>query len=64
MLSQDFLDIVACPKCKGTLEYRHSPDGKDDALICNSCALRYEIIDDIPNLIIEEAKPLIQNTGS
>ena len=64
MLSQDFLDIVACPKCKGPLEYRHTPSGDDDALICRACALVYCISDDIPNLIIEEAKPFEEKTGS
>ncbi|AXA36561.1 MAG: UPF0434 protein [Candidatus Sumerlaea sp.] len=58
MLSKDFLDILACPKCKGELEYRQTADGKGDALICRACKLRYEIVDDIPNLLIEEAKPL------
>lgn len=58
MLSKDFLDIVACPKCKGPLEYRTTPDGSGDALLCHACKLRYGIVDDIPNLIIEEAKPL------
>jgi uncharacterized protein len=63
MLSQEFLEIVACPKCKGPLEYRHTPDGRDDALICRQCALVYSIIDDIPNLIIEEAKPLEEQSN-
>jgi uncharacterized protein len=58
MLSKEFLEIVVCPKCKGDLEYRHTAEAKDDALICNACALLYPIVDDIPNLIIEEAKPL------
>jgi uncharacterized protein len=58
MLSQEFLDIVACPKCKGTLAYRHTDNASDDALICRACKLVYPIIDDIPNLIIEEARKL------
>ena len=58
MLSKEFLEIVACPKCKGPLEYRQTPSGKEDALICKECALSYEIVDDIPNLIIEEARPV------
>lgn len=58
MLSKEFLEIVACPQCKGALEYVQTPEAKDDALICHACKLRYAIIDDIPNLIIEEAKPV------
>jgi uncharacterized protein YbaR (Trm112 family) len=52
MLDQELLDILACPKCKGDLEYR--PD--EDQLICKKCRLIFPIRDDIPVLLIEEAK--------
>ena len=58
MLSKEFLDILVCPKCKGDLEYRQTTGGLDDALVCTACRLSYSVVDDIPNLIIEEAKPL------
>ena len=58
MIDKELLDILACPKCKGELEYRPSEDGKNGDLACHACQLRYMIIDDIPNLIIEDAKPL------
>ena len=48
------LEIIACPKCQGRLEGK--PDGS--ALICCACRLAYPIIDEIPNLIIEDALPL------
>lgn len=54
MLDQQLLDILVCPKCKGELEYRHSPD----ELVCHNCRLRYEVRDDIPIMLIDEAKPL------
>jgi hypothetical protein len=50
------LEIIACPKCRGRLECR--PDGS--ALLCRACRLAYPIVDEIPNLIIEDAKPLTQ----
>jgi hypothetical protein len=53
-LSPDLLDKLACPKCRGELAL--IADGA--ALACRACALRYEIEDDIPNLLIDEAKPL------
>jgi uncharacterized protein len=53
-ISKDLLDILACPKCKGDLRLTHSGDG----LICEKCRLLYEIKDDIPIMLIEEAKPL------
>jgi uncharacterized protein YbaR (Trm112 family) len=53
-LPQDLLEILACPNCKGDLEY----DEKKNILICRNCKVYYEIIEGIPNLIWEEAKPL------
>ena len=52
MLSKELLDILACPKCKGDLEY----DTKAEKLICHACRLKYDIKDDIPIMLIEEAK--------
>jgi uncharacterized protein len=57
MIDKTLLDILACPKCKGDLEYKPSADGKDGELVCHECRLRYMIVDEIPNLIIEDAKP-------
>ena len=53
-LSQDLLDILACPKCKGEIKLNESQDG----LVCNACKLVYPIKDDIPIMLIDEAKPL------
>jgi len=47
------LQIIACPKCRGRLDSK--PDGS--ALVCPSCRLAYPIVDEIPNLIIEDAVP-------
>jgi uncharacterized protein YbaR (Trm112 family) len=54
MISKDLLDILVCPKCKGTIELTEKGDG----LVCENCRLVYEIRDDIPIMIIEEAKKL------
>lgn len=53
-LSKELLDILACPKCKGDVKLNEAQDG----LICFTCRLVYRIEDDIPVMIIEEAKPL------
>lgn len=53
-LSQELLDILACPKCKGALRLT----AKQDGLICDNCKLVYAIRDDIPIMLIEEAQPL------
>jgi uncharacterized protein YbaR (Trm112 family) len=53
-LSQDLLDILACPKCKGELRLT----GKQDGLVCEACKLRYPIKDDIPIMLIDEAESI------
>ncbi len=53
-LNQELLDILACPKCKGDIHLNNANDG----LICETCKLLYEIRDDIPIMLIDEAKPL------
>jgi len=53
-LSQDLLDILACPKCKGELRLTEQQDG----LTCQACKLLYPIKDDIPIMLIDEAIPI------
>lgn len=53
-ISKDLLEILACPKCKGDLRLTEDEAG----LICERCRLLYEIRDDIPIMLIDEAKPL------
>jgi uncharacterized protein YbaR (Trm112 family) len=53
-IKQELLDILACPKCKGDIYLNDSKTG----LVCDSCKLLYEIRDDIPIMLIEEARPL------
>jgi uncharacterized protein YbaR (Trm112 family) len=53
-LSPQLLEVLVCPKCKGALEYREH----ESELVCQSCALRYPVRDDIPVMLIDEAVPL------
>ncbi|MBN2424346.1 MAG: Trm112 family protein [Calditrichaceae bacterium] len=52
MLNKELLEILACPKCKGDLEYKEA----EDKLICHNCRLIYRIEDDIPIMLIDEAE--------
>ena len=52
MLDQKLLEILACPKCKGDMEYK----AEEEILICNECRLKYRIEDDIPIMLIDEAE--------
>ena len=53
-VSPELLEILACPKCKGNIYLNDTEDG----LICNHCKLLYEIKDEIPIMLIDEAKPI------
>ena len=53
-IKKELLDILACPKCKGDIHLNETEDG----LVCDGCKLLYEIRDDIPIMLINEAKPL------
>jgi uncharacterized protein len=56
------LDILACPKC-------HAPLRADEAaseLVCTGqdCGLAYPVRDDIPVLLIEEARDPVASGGT
>jgi hypothetical protein len=53
-ISKELLEILACPKCKGNIRLNDSQDG----LICDHCKLLYPIKDDIPIMLIDEAKKI------
>lgn len=51
---EELLKILACPKCKGDIEYNPAKNW----LVCKNCKLAYRIEDDIPIMLIDEAIPL------
>jgi uncharacterized protein len=53
-LNRELIELLACPKCRGKLDLR----GDESAFVCARCKLAYPVIDEIPNFIIEEAKPV------
>lgn len=57
-LNEELLKILVCPKCKGEIYLNERRDG----LICNACSLLYPIVDEIPVMLIEEAKPIVVDT--
>jgi uncharacterized protein YbaR (Trm112 family) len=54
MIKKELLEILACPKCKQPVRLT----GDNNGLACDQCRLLYEIRDDIPIMLIDEAKPL------
>ena len=53
-LHPELLRILACPRCKGKLIYREV----EAVLDCETCRLRYDVRDDIPILLVDDAKPI------
>jgi uncharacterized protein YbaR (Trm112 family) len=51
-ISQELLEILACPACKAKVEL--TPDGS--GLKCIECKRVYPIRDDIPVMLVDEAK--------
>jgi uncharacterized protein YbaR (Trm112 family) len=49
------LDLLVCPQCKGELTHETEPE---ESLVCGHCRLRYEVRENIPILLIDEAVPL------
>lgn len=54
MLQKELLEILACPQCKGPVTLNKELNG----IVCPACRLVYEIRDEIPIMLIDEAKPL------
>lgn len=53
-MDKKLLDILACPICKGPLEYRK----QEQELVCKADHLAYPIRDGIPVMLEEEARSL------
>ena len=51
-IDQQLLDILACPNCRGDVEYL--PDR--NVIVCRGeCKYTYPVRDDIPVMLIDEA---------
>jgi uncharacterized protein len=55
-LDPRLLEILACPDDKGPLYYFEA----DGMLVCPACRRRYDVRDDIPVMLIDEATVLPQ----
>jgi len=51
-ISQDLLDILVCPLCKEPVELKQDENG----LKCPACKRVYPIRDDIPVMLVDEAR--------
>jgi hypothetical protein len=51
-LDKELLEILACPNCRGNVEYREA----ESLIVCvGECRYQYAVRDDIPVMLIDEA---------
>jgi uncharacterized protein YbaR (Trm112 family) len=50
-LSPELLTILACPNCRGEVDYLED----SQVIQCRQCHYRYPVRDDIPIMLVEEA---------
>ena len=50
-LDTELLAILACPNCRGEVDYKES----EQVIECRQCHYRYPVRDDIPVMLIDEA---------
>lgn len=50
MIDTKLLEILACPVCKGDVEY----DTKNEILTCVECGNKYPVKDGIPIMLADE----------
>ncbi len=53
-LAPELKEILACPRCKGELEFREA----QAEIRCNACRLAFRIDDGIPVMLLDEATPI------
>lgn len=53
-LPPELKEILACPRCKGGLEFQE-PEGE---IHCLACRLAFRIDDGIPVMLLDEARTL------
>jgi uncharacterized protein YbaR (Trm112 family) len=56
VIDPELAEILRCPKCRGKVVEKRVPVG--EGLGCHACRLLYPIVDGIPNLLVEDARPL------
>jgi uncharacterized protein YbaR (Trm112 family) len=54
ILDPTLLEILVCPQCRSALFVDHDAS----ELVCQACSLAYPVRDDIPVMLVEEARTL------
>ncbi|NOR84770.1 Trm112 family protein [archaeon] len=48
-INKKLIEIMVCPKCNGDIKE------KNMFLVCEKCKLAFPVLDDVPNMLIDEA---------
>jgi uncharacterized protein YbaR (Trm112 family) len=51
-VDKDLLEILACPNCRGEVDY----DESAEIIECRQCHFRYPVRDGIPVMLVDEAE--------
>ncbi|MCA1727801.1 MAG: Trm112 family protein [Actinobacteria bacterium] len=51
-IEKDLLEILACPNCRGEVDFVEA----ESVIVCRKCGYRYPVRDEIPVMLIEEAE--------
>jgi uncharacterized protein YbaR (Trm112 family) len=54
------LEVLACPACRSSLRV----DDAAGELVCTGCGLAYPVRDDIPVMLVDEARPTGTGAGA
>ncbi len=57
MIDTKLIEILACPACRGDIEYLT----KEEKIVCLECGRRYPVRDGIPVMLVDEAEPPVQD---
>lgn len=60
MIDEALLEILACPRCDDRPPLRL----QGEFLICDACASAYPIVNEIPHLLPEDARPVSEVEGN
>ncbi|MHB1545513.1 MAG: Trm112 family protein [bacterium] len=51
-------EFLVCPKCRGSLIYKEFKE--KEMLVCKNCKVYYPVEDEIPILLVEDAKNIAE----
>lgn len=52
MVAPELINLLVCPNCRGTVEYR----SQEQQIVCiGECRYRYPVVNGIPHMLVDEA---------